>query len=125
MSAGSPGLQLGISWILRIGVILSLVLESAGLILNYLYTGDSSLNLSPKWLAGGENFFGFASSTLGSFFSGANPVSIVALGVAVLVFTPYARVIAAVFYYAVEKDWKYVGITLLVLAVITYGLLFF
>ena len=117
------GLQLGIGWILRVGVVLSLVLETAGLALNYAYTGDSSLNLSSSWVAGGGNFFEFASSTIVSFFSAAGPVNIVALGVTVLVLTPYARVVAAMIYYSYVRDWRYVVITFLVFAVITVGML--
>jgi len=123
MSSRSPALQLGISWILRIGVMLSLVLESVGLLLNYLYTGDASLSLSPGWIARGGSFFGFFSSTLNTLLSGPGPSSIIALGVAVLVLTPYARILAALVYYGVERDWNYVGITLLVFLVINYGLL--
>ncbi len=102
---------------------LSLALESIGILLNYLQTGESSLVVpSADWLARGGNFFGFASSTIASVVAGSGPVSLTALGVTVLMLTPYARVVAAVSYYAIEKDWRYLGITLFVFAVITLGL---
>jgi uncharacterized membrane protein len=125
MIRSGTSLELGISWILRAGVAASLGLESLGLFLNYLYTGDSSLSLSTTWLARGGNFFGFASSLLGSLASGVTPVSVTGLGVIVLVLTPYFRVLASVIYYTVQRDWRYVAITLTVLVVITFGLALF
>lgn len=124
MSSRSSVLQVGIGWVLRAGVIVSLVLESAGILLNYLQTGDSTLELSSRWLASGGPFFGFASSTISSVIAGVTPVGLTALGVIVLLLTPYARIIAAVVYYAIERDWKYVSITLIVFSLVTFGLVF-
>ena len=57
-------------------------------------------------------------------WSAASPrIAFVALGVTVLVLTPYARVVAAMIYYSYVRDWRYVVITFLVFAVITVGLL--
>jgi uncharacterized membrane protein len=39
--------------------------------------------------------------------------------------TPYFRIIAAVVYYTVERDWKYVAITFFVFSVITAALVVF
>jgi uncharacterized membrane protein len=104
--------------------MVSLALESGGIILNYLKTGDTSIMISPssQWLVSREPFFGFASSTFRSALAGLTPVDLTALGVMVLLLTPYARIVAAVVYYAVERDWKYVSITLFVFAVVTCGL---
>lgn len=107
---------------LRGGLAISLVLETAGVAQNYLQTGDSSLALSPSWLAGGTDFFSFAWSSLVSVTSGS-PTALISLGIAVLMLTPYARVVASVVYYVVERDWRFTGITLLVLSIITVGLL--
>jgi len=115
---------LGISWILRIGVSLSLLLESYGILLNYLQKGDSSLTLSPTWRVGNENFFAFVYASVGALGFQSTSLSITALGVAVLLLTPYVRVLAAIFYYIVERDWKFVFITLLVFAIINFGLIF-
>jgi uncharacterized membrane protein len=49
----------------------------------------------------------------------------VSLGIVTLMLTPYFRIIAAVVYYGIEKDWKYVTITFFVLSVITAALLVF
>ncbi len=127
MSEGSTSLQLGISWILRIGVILSVLFNAAGLLLDYAQTGSASLNLAPgsPWNAKEGNFFEFAYSTTRSLFGGLTPVALASLGIVILMLTPYIRVMAAALYYGVERDWKYVAITSFVFAVITFGLFIF
>jgi len=115
-------LSLGISWILRVGVTVSLALELAGVILYTIQTGNQSLDLSAAWQFKGGNFFDFASTTVTSIGSSLSPLNVMSLGVMILMLTPYVRVVAGVIYYGVQKDWKYVGITLFVLAVITTGL---
>lgn len=102
----------------------SLVLESSGILLNYLRTGNSTLGLTPYWLASSGPFFSFTSSTISSILTGVTAVGLTAMGVIVLLLTPYARIVAAVIYYTVERDWKYVSITLFVFAVVTCGLVF-
>jgi len=115
-------LSLGISWILRVGVTVSLVLELAGVLLYTIQTGNQSLDLSVSWQFKGGNFFNFASSTVTATRTTLSPLSVMSLGVMILMLTPYVRVVAGVIYYAVQRDWKYVWITLFVLAVITTGL---
>jgi len=115
-------LSLGISWILRVGVTVSLVLELAGVLLYTIQTGNQSLDLSSAWQFKGGNFFNFTSSTVTAIGTTLSPLNIMSLGVMILMLTPYMRVVAGVIYYAVQRDWKYVLITLFVLAVITTGL---
>ena len=53
-----------------------------------------------------------------------SPRLLVILGVAVLLFTPFLRVLASVvFFAAVERNWKYTVFTSFVLIVLTYSLL--
>lgn len=122
MSMKVSSLSLGISWILRIGVTVSLALELAGVLLYTIQTGNQSLDLSTEWQFKGGNFFNFASSTVTAVGTTLSPLNIMSLGVMILMLTPYVRVVAGVIYYGVQKDWRYVGITLFVLAVITTGL---
>jgi uncharacterized membrane protein len=49
--------------------------------------------------------------------------AIIQLGVALLIATPIARVVFACGAFLRERDWRYVTITLVVLAVLAYGLL--
>jgi uncharacterized membrane protein len=48
--------------------------------------------------------------------------AIIQLGLLVLIATPVARVIFSVFAFARERDWAYVGITLVVLVILLYSL---
>ena len=48
--------------------------------------------------------------------------SLIQLGLLLLISTPVARVAFSVFAFARQRDWTYVGITLLVLAVLVYSL---
>lgn len=43
-------------------------------------------------------------------------------GLLLLIATPVARVAFSIFAFAVQRDWTYVGITLIVLAILTYSL---
>jgi uncharacterized membrane protein len=101
--------------------------DAAGLLLYYLQTGSATLSISAgsPWNVAGGNFFDFAYSTARSLSLGLTPVDLVSLGIVVLMFTPYVRVLTAAIYYGVEKDWTYVAITSFVFAVITFGLYIF
>jgi uncharacterized membrane protein len=48
---------------------------------------------------------------------------LIQLGLLLLIATPVARVLFSVFAFARQRDWTYVAITLLVLALLTYSLL--
>jgi uncharacterized membrane protein len=48
--------------------------------------------------------------------------AVIQLGLLLLVATPVARVIFSVFAFAWERDWLYVLLTLIVLAVLLYSL---
>lgn len=65
-------------------------------------------------------------STFGGILHGAfasHPAAIIQLAVIIMIATPVLRVAFAVFGFAVQKDRLYTGISLLVLALVTYGLL--
>jgi uncharacterized membrane protein len=47
---------------------------------------------------------------------------LIQLGLLILIATPVARVIFSVFAFTYERDWKYVGFTLVVLALLLYSL---
>ena len=51
-----------------------------------------------------------------------NPAAIIQLGLLFLIATPVARVAFSVFAFAEERDWMYVIITLIVLALLLYSL---
>jgi uncharacterized membrane protein len=51
-----------------------------------------------------------------------DPAAIIQLGLLLLIATPVARVAFSVFAFAEERDWMYVVITLIVLALLIYSL---
>ncbi len=63
--------------------------------------------------------------TVSGIVSGAlswDAASWIQLGLLLLIATPIARVVFSVFAFAAQRDWIYVGITLLVLAILLYSL---
>lgn len=52
-----------------------------------------------------------------------DPESIIQLGLLLLITTPVARVAFSIAAFALERDWLYVGITLLVLGVLFFSLM--
>jgi len=50
--------------------------------------------------------------------------AVIQLGLLLLIATPVARVVFAAFGFFLEKDWLYVAVSLIVLAVLMYSLLY-
>lgn len=63
--------------------------------------------------------------TVGGVIAGVlqgDSISIIQFGVLLLIATPIARVLFSVIGFARERDWMYVACSLLVLALLSYGL---
>ncbi len=110
-----------IGLILISGVVISLILEVIGMILFYRTYGEFSISENKLTFIQGKNFFYFISD----LFRGGRqrPILFMTLGIAVLMLTPYVRVLLSVFYFLWEKNIKYVIITLFVLTLLTLTLL--
>ena len=110
-----------ISYILTIGVLISLVVEAVGL--GYYATTESlQVDFTSRWQTSGNDFFAYAWGTLLSLGVGATPLSLIGLGIILLMFTPYLRVFASTLYFTAERNPKYALISLFVLAVLTISL---
>ena len=109
-----------VGYILLTGILLSVALLAVGFVWRWLRVG----NLRFEHSIVGMNFFEFISSTLGQMASQAfRPRLFLNMGIAVLMLTPFVRVLASVFYFAfVEHNWKYTLFTAFVLTVLTYSL---
>jgi len=109
-----------VGYILLTGVLLSVVLLVVGFVWRWARAG----NLRFEHSIAGMNFFEFIRSTLGQMASRAyRPRLFLNMGIGVLMLTPFARVLASVFYFAfVEHNWKYTLFTAFVLSVLTYSL---
>ena len=102
------------------GVVTSLTLIIAGLVWHRLATGVATF-YAPL---GGTDALRLLTGDLRLAAAGRlSPRPLVSLGIAILRFTPYLRVLASVVFFAiVEHDWKYTIFTGFVLAVLTYSL---
>jgi uncharacterized membrane protein len=115
-----PDMETLVGYILLGGVSLSIVLITAGLIWRWLATGQLGLEYSIS----GMNLFRFVLTDLRQLVA-ANVRArlLVNLGLAVLLLTPYVRVLASMVYFAFEeRNWKYTLFTGFVLSVLTYSL---
>jgi uncharacterized membrane protein len=107
-----------ISDLLKYGVIASTFLIAAGVLLTFLHPSNSFPGSLQQLVSAN---YGKPSGGFGGLLSGlasGAPSSILQLGLIVLLATPVARVLASVILFGVERDAKYVAITLFVLAVL-------
>lgn len=108
-----------IGMLLQIGVFSSAVVVLIGAVLYLVQQGSSVTNY--------RTFHGAPESlnTLGGIFRGAlhaHPLAIIQLGLLMLIATPVARVVFSVFAFLIERDYLYVVISAIVLAVLMYSL---
>jgi uncharacterized membrane protein len=105
--------------LLRFGVILSASVTLLGGIM-YLATHGNALVTYHVFTGEPEGL-----RTVGGVIAGVlrgDSISIIQLGVLLLIATPIARVLISVIGFARERDWMYVACSLLVLALLCYGL---
>ena len=104
-----------IGWILQGGVILSAAVILIGVFM---------MSLQPdKFAAQKLQQFPQTFSQVWTGLLILRPQAVIALGLLLLIATPVARVAFSVFAFLEERDWMYVGITLLVLAILLFSLL--
>jgi uncharacterized membrane protein len=107
------------SIILRTGVLLAAFLVVTGGIVSLLRHNTTVMN--------DRNFHGEAQQlrTIPGILHQAlafQGPGLIQLGLLVLIATPVARVLFSVFGFLYEKDWTYVAVTLIVLAILSYSL---
>ena len=109
-----------VGWILLCGVLASILLLVVGTIWHWLIYGNLRFDYSIQ----GMNLWQFLFASLRPLASGSlRPRNVTNLGIAVLLLTPYVRVLASMVYFAVEeRNWKYSLFTLFVFSVLTYSL---
>ena len=109
-----------VGYILLAGVLLSMALIIVGLVWKYLQTGGVRLDYELS----GMNLFQFVLSEVHIAVLGEiRPRLLVNMGIAVLMLTPFFRVLASVVYFLVVlKNWKYTVFTTFVLLVLTGSL---
>jgi len=122
LGSGESKLETAISYLLILGVVISLFLEVIGLIL--FFRSYSNLNILENSVAfiRGENFFSFVRTLFQWENMQNSSLLFMTLGLVVLILTPYIRVIMSVIYFAWKKNSKYVLMTLFVLITLTVSL---
>jgi uncharacterized membrane protein len=114
------GMESVVGYILLGGVSLSAMLIIGGLAWHWVTTGQ----LQFEYPIDGMDLARFISSDLQQLIAGPiHPRYLVNLGIAVLILTPYVRILASVLYFAfVARNWKYVLFTAAVFSALTYSL---
>ncbi|MGE5222879.1 MAG: DUF1634 domain-containing protein [Omnitrophica WOR_2 bacterium] len=109
-----------VGYTLLFGVVLSALLLIVGIIWNFAQTGYLTLDYGIQ----GMNLFGFILRDVRRLASGAfSPRLLVNWGIAILLLTPYTRVLASMLYFFfVEHNLKYTLFTAFVFSVLTYSL---
>ena len=116
----SRGMDAVVGWVLLAGVASSMTLIVAGLAWHWATTGD----LHFDYQLAGTTVAQFVVTDVRQLASGeTRPRLLLNLAIALLMLTPYARVVASLLYFAVvEHDWKYTAFTGFVLTVLTLSL---
>jgi len=107
---------------LTLGTLSSVILLAIGLGLYIVQTRSLTPTLEDSWILGRENLFHIVEVMLKALWSN-RAYSFMASGILLLMFTQYLRVMASVIYIFMVKDWKYVGVTLTILPILTMSLL--
>jgi len=117
-------LEMAISYILMLGVGISVVVESIGMLNYYYMNGNLDITFQPELALKGTNIFTYAGATIFRLFTGTwTPFSFLGLGVILMLMTPYVRVWASVIYFSLVKNKKYLFITGIVLVILTVSML--
>jgi uncharacterized membrane protein len=109
-----------VGYILIVGVLSSLALLAGGLVWRWMSTGSTRFD----YQLAGMTVFQLVVTDVRQLTAGEwRPRLLVNLGLAVLLLTPYTRVLASMVYFAlVERNVKYVAFTAFVLVTLTYSL---
>jgi len=122
LGSGESKLETAISYILIIGVAISVLFEIIGITLFYQTYGNVQITQNKTFFISGMNFFAFIIDQFLHLFGSQNAIVFMTLGLIILILTPYIRAITSVIYFAWEKNRSYVWITLFVLIVLTLSL---
>lgn len=113
-------MQIVIGWILRLGVLLSMVIIFIGGVI-YLYrhghtpANYATFNGIPDFVHNASGIFNGIITLRGR--------AIIQAGIVLLIATPVVRVVFSAIGFLLEKDYLYTGITLFVLLIITASML--
>ena len=100
-----------IGLLLRAGVAVSSVLMAAGLLLAAFQPAQPTVDYNPTLK---ELLLGLASGQANEYTAGL----LMFAGLVALMLTPFLRVLAALFAFLAEKDWRFVGVATVVFCIL-------
>ncbi len=125
LGCGEDKLETIISYWLLTGVVVSLALTVTGLVFYLrLYGNFDLLTTDNTFLVHGQNFFTFLAKAVDPARSASDAVYFFTLGLAMLILTPFVMIIVSFVYFAWRRNWRYVLVTGVVTAIITFSLIF-
>jgi uncharacterized membrane protein len=124
LGSGETKLETIVSYLLIIGVVASVIMEAIGITLYFGTYGNVQVSQNPDVFISGKDFFAFIIYQTQHLLGTQNAILFMTLGLIILILTPYIRAITSVIYFAWERHYKYVLITLFVLIVLTVSLAF-
>src|SRR6202790_3506068 len=104
--------------VLRTGVLISAAVVAWG---GVVHLSDHAVSLPDYHVFRGERADLRSVSGIISDAKALDGRGLIQLGVLVLIATPIARVVFSVFGFARQRDWLYVGVTVIVLMLLTYS----
>ncbi len=111
-----------IGYLLITGVVFSLILEVLGIAAYYNAYGHLDISERKAVFLHGQNFFSFVVGLFEGEYAQSRAILLMTLGITLLIFTPYLRVIISIVNFARKKDVKYLFITLFVFVILTISL---
>lgn len=119
MNCRIPELEPLVWKILGGGLLLSVILILAGL--GWEWASSGTVSMGPTILA--LNLGGFLTATAAGAAGGLSPAFLLNCGIAVLLLTPYVRVLASVVFFGFrDRDYRFTAITGFVAVVLTWVL---
>lgn len=123
-------MELVISYTLRGGVFVSAAVILLGIVLVAVTRDTGYAAIRPHHLPDilayhqsiGPSYFPTSPAVVVRDALVGKPYAIIGLGMLLLIVTPVLRVALSVFFFLAQRDWLYVGITLVVLAVLLLSL---
>jgi uncharacterized membrane protein len=104
-----------IAYVLRIGVVISVILILVGTVLLFLQGSSNGFTIGELASTGSKiNSSLFSFSDIVNGLLSYQGLDFMLIGIIVLIITPIARVIASVLSFMYERNWLYVVITLIV-----------
>lgn len=117
------GLEKAISYLLITGVVLSVLLEIAGIIILSRDLHSLAIQEGSSVFIREHDFFRFIYNFLRTGHGDGAGIWLMTAGLIILILTPFLRVILSMFFFAFKKDRKYLFITAFVLLALTLSLL--